>query len=141
MFLQIPEEYLGQLSCTVPRLHPNPRIGQVCDAQSVAPNGSSGDNGDNGCQSIIRNASYNNVFERFGNLDISIAVICCKLRDNPNMVRPPVLPENVNTKIYLAFDTKGLCNTYCGIVGDCVPHSKEQDEPLLVWCIQCYTVT
>ena len=143
-FPQIPEEYLGQLGCTNPRSLPAqaPRnVGAQLGLPRAAPPGvPGGPGGDEAGQSIVRNGSYNAAFERFKNLNIPISTIRRRLRDNPNMRRPPASPVAANTEMCLAFHIKGLCNTRCGKAGDHVPHTEQQDTPLLSWCEECYTV-
>ena len=47
-----------------------------------------------------------------------------------NNILPPS-PHDTNIYMCPAFHIKGMCNTHCGKVGDHLPHSASQDNPLL----------
>ena len=138
-FPQIPNEYLGQLTTPTTQFPPSMAPTGGAPPPPQAPPAPAVPGGDEGAQSIIRNTAYNVAFEPFRTLNIPIATIRRRLRDNPNMRRPPPSPASLNTEMCLAFHIKGMCNTRCGKGVDHVPHTAEQDAPLLAWCTECYT--
>ena len=144
-FPQIPDEYLKQLGYAAPQriqtptftpfegvLHPG---GETTNRTPDGPPGQ-----DDAGQSIVRKSSNNTAFERFKNLNIPISTIWRRLRDNPNMTRPPASPGDSVVEMCLVFHIKGLCNTCCGRALNHVVHTKKQDAPLVIWYTECYTV-